>query len=92
LRTLQIPVTDVVGLHARPAALFVKCCGRFQASIRIRNLTEGSKWVNAKSILSLLTAGVKQNDVIEIEADGEDDQAAIDALQTLIQSDFSVEA
>ncbi len=91
MKTLEITVTDPVGLHARPAALFVKTCNRFAASIRIRNASEQGKWVNAKSILSLLTAGVKQNDRIEIEASGDDEDAALTGLQSLVSSDFAVE-
>ncbi len=92
MKTLQLAVTDPVGLHARPAALFVKTCNSFTASIRIRNLTQDGKWVNAKSILSLLTAGVRQNDRIEIEASGADEDAALMRLQALVSSDFAIEA
>ena len=89
--TSQIIVTDPVGLHARPAALFVKCCNQFAASIRLRNLTEAGDWVNAKSILSLLTAGVKQDDRIEIEADGVDERTALESLEALVQSGFAAD-
>ena len=91
MRTLQLSVTDPVGLHARPAALFVKACNQFTASIRIRNVTESGAWVNAKSILSLLTAGVKQDDQIEIEADGIDEETAVARLEALVQSNFAAE-
>ena len=89
MRTLELVVLDPVGLHARPAALFVKLCNQFAASIRIRNVTEGGAWVNAKSILSLLTAGVKQNDQIEIETDGIDEETALDRVAALVKSNFA---
>jgi phosphotransferase system HPr (HPr) family protein len=91
VKTLQVTVTDPVGLHARPAALFVKLCNQFTASIRIRNVSDGGGWVNAKSILSLLTAGVKQNDRIEIESDGADEDSALEKLEALVRSDFATE-
>jgi phosphotransferase system HPr (HPr) family protein len=91
VKTTRLTIADPVGLHARPAALFVKLCNQFASSIRLRNLTEASDWVNAKSILSLLTAGVKQNDSIEIEADGIDEEAALSSLQALVHSDFAAE-
>ena len=91
MKTPQITVTDPVGLHARPAALFVKLCNEFAASIRVRNVTEAGEWANAKSILSLLTAGVKQNDQIEIEADGVDEETAVARLEALVRSDFATE-
>ena len=91
MKTLQVVVTDAVGLHARPAALFVKLSNRFGAVIRIRNLSDSGEWVNAKSILSLLTAGVKQNDLIEIQADGPDEEAAATKLEALVRADFAME-
>ena len=91
MKTTQITVTDAVGLHARPAALFVKLCNQFAASIRIRNVSDSGEWVNAKSILSLLTAGVKQNDLIEVKADGVDEDAALEQLEALVISNFAVE-
>jgi phosphotransferase system HPr (HPr) family protein len=91
MRTLEIAVADPVGLHARPAALFVGLANRFTASVQIRNLTEDGEWVNAKSILSLLTAGVKQDDRIEIRADGRDEEAALVQLEQLVRSGFHAE-
>ena len=91
MKSLLITITDPVGLHARPAALFVKLCNQFTATIRLRNVTESGAWVNAKSILSLLTAGVKQNDEIEVEADGIDEETAIAKLEALVRADFATE-
>jgi len=91
LKSAQFTVTDPVGLHARPAALFVKLSNEFRADIRIRNLSDSGEWVNAKSILSLLTAAVKQNDRIEIQAEGADEEAAVEKLEALVRSDFSIE-
>lgn len=91
MKSAQFTVTDPVGLHARPAALFVKLSNEFRADIRIRNLSDSGEWVNAKSILSLLTAAVKQNDRIEIQAEGADEEAAVEKLEALVRSDFSIE-
>jgi phosphotransferase system HPr (HPr) family protein len=91
VKTLEVVVTDAVGLHARPAALFVKLSNQFEAVVRIRNVSESGELVNAKSILSLLTAGVKQNDLIEIQADGPDEEAAAARLEALVRSDFLME-
>jgi phosphotransferase system HPr (HPr) family protein len=70
--------------------MFVKLSNQFGAAIRIRNLSDSSEWVNAKSILSLLTAGVKQNDRIEIQADGADEESAMEKLETLVRSNFMI--
>ena len=84
----SILVTNKVGLHARPASEFVKEASRFTSQIQIRNLTTGSDWINAKSIISLLSLGVERGHKIEICAQGNDEQAALQALIHLIQSDF----
>ena len=91
MKSAQFTVTDPVGLHARPAALFVKLSNEFRADIRIRNLSDSGEWVNAKSILSILTAAVKQNDRIEIQAEGADEEAAVKKLEALVRSGFSIE-
>ena len=80
MKNAQIVVLDPVGLHARPAALFVKTANKFVSSISICNLSTPGKWANAKSILGLLTCGVKQGDRIEIKANGTDEIIAVEAL------------
>jgi phosphotransferase system HPr (HPr) family protein len=92
MREIQIACKNDVGLHARPAALFVKSAARFKSKIKVRNFTTGGDWVDAKSILRVLSIGVEQSHVIEIQADGEDEQAALQTLEALIQSDFVVAA
>lgn len=86
--TCDIVVRSKVGLHARPAAQFIKTASGFAARITLENLTRTTKPVNAKSILSLLTAGVRMNDQIRITADGIDEEAAIAALSDLINNKF----
>ena len=86
---LRVAVTSAVGLHARPAAVFVGEAGRFASKIRVRNVTRNSPWVDAKSILSVLTLGVEQHHEIEIQADGPDEAPAAAELQKLIASDFA---
>jgi phosphotransferase system HPr (HPr) family protein len=89
MKSSQIVVTDPVGLHARPAALFVKLANQFSAEIMICNLSAKGQWLNAKSILSLLASGVQQGDQIGIKAEGVDEQAALAALEELVRSNFS---
>lgn len=86
--TQKMIVTNGVGLHARPAAIFVKTAAQFRSDIRVRNLTSSSDWVTAKSILRVLTLGVQQNHEIEVSAEGEDAQLALTAITSLIQSNF----
>lgn len=86
--TQKLTVTNKVGLHARPATLFVKAAAQFRSNIQVRNLTRSTTWAPAKSILRVLSLGVEQNHEIEVSAEGEDAQAAIDAITALVQSNF----
>ena len=85
---ITVCVTNKVGLHARPASQFVQTAKKFKATIRVANLSAGTAPVDAKSILGVLTLGVVQNHSIHIEATGEDADAAIAGLSTLIASNF----
>jgi phosphocarrier protein HPr len=85
----QLKVVNPVGLHARPAALFVSQAGRYQCSIQVRNVTAPGEWVDAKSILGILTLGVEKDHEIEIRAEGPDEAEAIKALGDLVRSDFA---
>ena len=84
----EVVVHHQVGLHARPAALFAKTAAKFSSSISVENLTKGTKPVNAKSVLRILTAGIQMNDRLRIVAEGSDEKAAVDALCLLILTDF----
>jgi phosphotransferase system HPr (HPr) family protein len=92
MQSCDILVTHTVGLHARPAAEFVKTAGKFPCNITVCNLTTAGKTVNAKSILSVLTLGVQQGHTIRIETDGEKEVEAMVALQELIASNFGESA
>jgi phosphotransferase system HPr (HPr) family protein len=86
----QLTVTHKVGLHARPAALFVQAAKKFSSKITVCNLTTRGAPVDAKSIISVLTLGVMQDHEIEITADGVDEQNAIQGLTELVASNFTV--
>ncbi len=71
------------GLHARPASDFCKTANRFKSKIKL--LKDGDEY-EAKSILMVLCAGAACGDTIEITAEGEDEQEAIDALCEMLES------
>ncbi len=89
MRNIEIAFTDPTGLHARPAALFVSTANQFQSEIQMSNLSKTGEWVNAKSILSVLTCGVEQGDLLAIQANGSDEREAILALTKLVQTNFN---
>lgn len=70
-----------VGLHARPAAEFVKIAERFKSKIRV---CKDGIWVNGKSILSLLTLAAERGSELILEADGPDEQEAINTLKKFL--------
>lgn len=88
MRQGTLTVINEVGLHARPAAIFVDHAQRFSCNITVRNLTEPGEAVNAKSIIGILTIGVEQGHQIEITTEGEDEDEAFESLKYLIESDF----
>jgi phosphotransferase system HPr (HPr) family protein len=86
MKNVTLQIINEVGLHARPAAQFVQQAGKYQAKIMIRNMTADSKWVNAKSILSVLTLGAEKGHEVELQAEGPDEAQAIEGLADLIRS------
>ena len=81
-----VTITVDIGLHARPAAQFVQTAKRMQSDIRLKH---GEKKANAKSIMQVLSLGVKQYGELEITTEGVDEEAALQALITLVENDFA---
>ncbi len=85
---ITLTVVHQSGLHARPAAQFVKLANSFACNITVRNLTAAKPPANAKSVLGVLTQGVNQGHQIAVEAEGEDAEAALEALRQLVVGNF----
>lgn len=83
-----LTVNHPAGLHARPAALFVKLAASFPCKITVRNMTSNKPAANAKSVLSVLTQGVNQGHSVEITAEGESAEKAIQSLKELVEGNF----
>jgi phosphotransferase system HPr (HPr) family protein len=88
MEKIRLIVNHPVGLHARPAAQFVKTAMTFESDITAANITKDEKPEDAKSILSLLTLGVNQGHEIEITANGKDATLALAALKELVENNF----
>ncbi len=67
-----------VGLHARPAAEFVRLAERFKSRVR---LGKDGIWVNGKSILAILTLAAEAGSVVTLEVSGEDEAEAFVVLK-----------
>jgi len=80
----KITVKNKLGLHARPAALFVQVANKFDSRITVKRDDEE---VNGKSIMGILMLGAEKDSIIIIEADGPDAQLAITELEKIITSE-----
>lgn len=83
--SIELTIANEVGLHARPAALFVQEASKFKSEVSVRN---GEQEVNAKSILGVLMLGADQGCVITVTAEGEDAEAALEAIKALHSNNF----
>jgi phosphotransferase system HPr (HPr) family protein len=82
--TVDLDVRNASGLHARPAAVFVRAAAGFRSDVRIRNLTTDSLEVNAKSIIGVLSIGVLKGHRLRLTISGEDEADAADTLRGLV--------
>ena len=81
-----VTVNNQVGLHARPATFFIQKANEFKSSIWIE---KDERRINAKSLLGVLSLGIIKGMSMDIAADGPDEQEAVEALEELINSNFS---
>ena len=81
-----VVIQNRVGLHSRPATSFIQKANEYKCSVWIE---KNERRVNAKSLLGVLSLGVLQGTEINIIADGVDERDAIQAMVSLVHSDFS---
>ena len=82
----EVVINNQVGLHARPATFFIQKANEFKSSIWVE---KDERRVNAKSLLGVLSLGIVKGTTITLIADGADQDAAIETLSALIDSDFT---
>ncbi len=81
----SIQISNKLGLHARASAKLTKLAGSFASEIF---LSRNGRRVNAKSIMGVMMLAAGLGTEVLIEADGADEQAAMDALRALIDGKF----
>lgn len=84
----SVVISNPQGLHARPAELFARLALQFESTIEV---IRDSHRVDAKSILHILTLGAAQGTELTLYAQGEDADAALEALVRLVESDFATD-
>ena len=90
--SLELNVRNPSGLHARPAAVFVRAACGFSSDIRVANVTTGSAPVTAKSIIGVLGLGVQRGHTIRLEVEGEDEGPAVETLRGLVEAGLEEDA
>ena len=85
MKVIEATIVNKLGLHARPSAALTQTATRFKSDVW---LTKGTRRVNGKSILGVMMLAAARGATLKIEADGPDEDAALDALAALIGSGF----
>lgn len=82
---IVLTIDNQSGLHARPAALFVQTATKYKSDIQIG---KDNRFVSAKSILGVLSLGVRGGEVIVLKIVGDDEQEAAQALREIVNQKF----
>jgi phosphocarrier protein len=78
-------LTNKIGLHSRPAAKITKLASGFKSTVMLEG---NGKTINAKSIILVMSMGVKKEQQLTIKVDGPDEKECIQALKELIENKF----
>lgn len=81
----EVLIINRAGIHARPAAKLVRTAGSFSSDIFLES---GGERVNGKSIMGIITLGATYQTTVRIIADGDDEEAAVEALEDLFARRF----
>jgi phosphocarrier protein len=79
-------IVNPLGMHARPAAEFVKTANRFRSQVSVRR---GDLTVNGKSIMGMMMLAAERGATLVIAADGADSAEALEALCGLVAAGFN---
>lgn len=82
----RVTVVPEEGLHARPAAKFVETANEYDCTLEVEAAGEDRDPVDARSMLAVTSLGVAQGDDVILHAEGDDAEAALDALETVLST------
>lgn len=85
MKQFDYTITDPLGIHARPAGLLAKEAKKFSSACTI---TKNGQTKKLSQLMMLMSLGVKQGDAVTITAEGEDEDAAIEALKAFFQANL----
>ncbi len=81
MKEFTYKITDSVGIHARPAGVLAKKAAEFKSKVTI---VKGEKEADTRRLMALMGLGIKCGDEIIIRTEGEDEQAASDAIKSFL--------
>jgi len=84
----ELVIRNQLGLHARACALFVKTAARFRSHVWV---SRDDLEVNGKSIMGVMMLAAEEGSIIKVRTDGEDAEAALEALRELVDGRFGGE-
>ena len=84
----EVTIQNKLGIHARPAAQFVKTANSYQSDVMVEKDNEE---IDGKSIMGLMMLAAGNGSTLNIKVTGEDEQAALDALVKLVNDKFGEE-
>jgi phosphocarrier protein HPr len=84
----ELDIINRLGLHARAAAKFVHCAGRFESSVQVER---SGRRVNGKSIMGVMMLAAACGTSIRVEVNGSDEDEALAALEALVANRFEEE-
>jgi phosphocarrier protein len=85
---IELVIINKLGLHARPASLFVRVAQKFEAEIFVSLKKKPNYEVNAKSVMGVMTLGAASGTAITVRAEGLDAERALRSLQLLVEKRF----
>ena len=87
MKSFEYTIKDELGIHARPAGILVKAIAKKTSDIKIKKAGDARE-VNAKSIMAVMSLGVKKGNEVIITAEGEDEEEAIAEIQKVLEENL----
>lgn len=85
MKTFEYVVTDVQGIHARPAGVLVKEVKKYQSKVMIQ---KGNKEVDASKLMALMGLGVKCGNTIVVKVEGADEETAAEQFEAFLKENL----
>ena len=85
MKQFNYTINDPLGIHARPAGLLAKEAKKFAS---VCTITKGEQTKKLPQLMMLMSMGIKQGDAVTIQAEGADEDAAIEALKAFFEANL----